>query len=181
MNKSEDTSKRWFVMRDLTRVNAKEPAYRFLTKQDVEVFTPLTKRLIVKAGKKSLEEVPFIHDLLFVHSSREALDPIVNKKRTLQYRYIFGGFCEPMVVPTAEMEKFICAVRSTEAPRYYLPEEVTPQMYGHKIRIVGGNLDGYEGNLITTRGSKTKRLLVEIPGILFAGVEVEPDFLQILN
>ena len=47
--------------------------------------------------------------------------------------------------------------------KYYLPEEITPEMHNRPIRIVGGPLDGYEGTLLTTRGSKVKRLLVEIP------------------
>ncbi len=47
-------------------------------------------------------------------------------------------------------------------------------MYGRKIRIEGGPLSGYEGRLLTTRGSKVKRLLVELEGFLAVGVEVDP-------
>ena len=53
-------------------------------------------------------------------------------------------------------------------------------MRNRRIRIIGGNLDGYEGSLITTRGSKVKRLLVEIPMLLAATVEVETEFIQLL-
>lgn len=63
-------------------------------------------------------------------------------------------------------------------PKYYLPEEITPEMLNRRIRIVGGPLDGYEGTLITVRGSKVKRLLVDLPGILSVGVEVKPEFIQ---
>jgi hypothetical protein len=59
-----------------------------------------------------------------------------------------------------------------------LPEEITPQMYGRPIHIVGGPLDGYEGNLLTMRGSKVKRLLVELKGFLSVGVEVTPEYIQ---
>ena len=51
-------------------------------------------------------------------------------------------------------------------------------MLNRPIRIVGGPLDGYEGTLITTRGSKVKRLLVEIPQLLSVGVEVNPEYIQ---
>ena len=57
---------------------------------------------------------------------------------------------------------------------------MTPEMLGHRIRIVGGPLDGYEGGLLTIRGSKVKRLLVDLPGFLFAGVEVKPDYIQLI-
>lgn len=53
-------------------------------------------------------------------------------------------------------------------------------MYGHKIRIVGGTLDGYEGYLLTTRGSKVKRLLVELENYLAVSVEVLPEFIQLI-
>ena len=54
-------------------------------------------------------------------------------------------------------------------------------MYGRRIRIVGGPLDGYEGSLITTRGSRVKRLLVELPRLLAVGVEVSPEYVQVVG
>ena len=85
-----------------------------------------------------------------------------------------------MVVTDADMERFIRAVNATESPRYYLPEEITPAMYGRNIRIVGGTLNGYQGSLLTTRGSKVKRLLVELKGFLAVGVEVNPEYIQLI-
>ena len=165
-------------MRDLKRPNAKLPAYKFLEEKGLEVFTPLERRLNTKrqwVGK------PLVHGLLFVHDTREVLDPIVEKTPTLQYRYLPKRFREPMVVPDADMERFIHAVKSTDTPRFYLPEEITPAMCGRKIRVIGGTLDGYEGFLLTTRGSKVKRLLVELPGFLAVGVEVSPTCIELLK
>ena len=48
------------------------------------------------------------------------------------------------------------------------------------VRIVGGPLDGYEGRLLSVRGSRVKRLLVDIPNLLVAGVEVQPEYIQVL-
>ena len=59
-------SKRWYVMRDLKRANAKLPAYKLLGNLNMEVFTPMRWRLIVRQGKHIREEVPFMQDLLFV-------------------------------------------------------------------------------------------------------------------
>ena len=53
-------------------------------------------------------------------------------------------------------------------------------MRNRRIRIIGGLLDGYEGSLVTVRGSRVKRLLVEIPMLLAASVEVEPEYIQLL-
>lgn len=86
-----------------------------------------------------------------------------------------------MVVPDADMDRFMQAVAATPSPRYYLPSEITPQMYSRRIRIVGGLLDGQEGTLVTTRGSKVKRLLVELPGILAVSVEVSPEYIRLVE
>lgn len=177
---NDDEKTQWFVMRDLKRRNAKLPAYKLLAKKGIKVFVPMTWQTIKRRGIVIREEIPVIQDLLFVYASRLHLDPIVEKIPTLQYRWLRNTFRKPMTVPDLEMEKFIFAVSSSKSPQYYLPEEITPQMYGHKIRIVGGTLDGYEGYLLTTRGSKVKRLLVELENYLAVSVEVLPEFIQLI-
>lgn len=171
---------RWFVLRDLKRANSKQPAYKLFEEKNVEYFTPMKSKLVVVKGKQIRKEVPCIPDLLFVRDSREVLDPIIDEIPTVQYRWVRNKYRDPMVVSDAEMERFIHAVSVSGIPKYYLPEEITPAMLNRKIRILGGPLDGYEGTLLTLRGSKVKRLLVEIPGLLLAGVEVNPDYIQFI-
>ena len=126
-------------------------------------------------------EVPYMQDLLFVYDTRSVIDPLVEEVPTFQYRFLRHTYRVPMTVREKDMEQFIRAVESSASPQYYLPpEEVTPDMRNRKIRMIGGQLDGYEGSLITVRGSKVKRLLVELPSLLAATVEVEPEFIQLL-
>ena len=131
----------WFVLRDLTRPNAKRPAYRLLEEKGIEIFTPMRWRLVERKGKRIREEVPLLHDLLFAHTTRTCMDPIVEEISTLQYRYLRGGYRKPMTVGHAEMNRFIRAVHSDDSPRYFLVEELTSAMYGRMIRIEGGPLD----------------------------------------
>lgn len=170
----------WFVMRDLKRANAKLPAYKQLAELQFEVFTPMKETLSIHDGKRIREKVPFIRDLLFVRSTRETLDPVVDKTPTIQYRFQKGSYKIPMTVAEDEMKRFIHAVSETEKPLYFLPGELTPAMYGRDIKIIGGALDGYEGKLLTIRGSKKKRLLVELPGFLQVGIEVNPQYISLL-
>lgn len=170
----------WFVLRDLTCPNAKHPAYRLLEEKGIEVFTPMRWQLVERKGKRIREEVPLLHDLLFAHTTRTCMDSIVEEISTLQYRYLRGGYRKPMTVGHAEMNRFIRAVHSDDSPRYFLVEELTPAMYGRMIRIEGGPLDGYEGRLLSIRGSRVKRLIVEIPGLLVAAVEVDPVYIRLL-
>lgn len=171
----------WFVMRDLKRTNAKQPAYKLLSDLHFEVFTPMKCELKIEKGKRICREVPVVQDLLFVHAGKKKLDPVVEKNHTLQYRYSKGGgYCEPMIVKEQDMERFIHAVATSDNPRYYRPEEITSSMCGRKVRIIGGPLDNYEGCLLTVRGSKVKRLLIELPDLLTVGVEVNPEYIQFL-
>ena len=176
-----DDGQTWFVMRDLKPRHAKLPAYKRLKELGIKCYTPTEHRLVVVNGKRVDREVPFMQDLLFVKGTRALLDPVIATTPKLQYRYQKGaGYCEPMIVPDSDMDRFIYAVNGMDLPRYYLPEELTPSMFGRKIRIIGGYLDGYEGYLLTTRGSRVKRLLVDLPNWITAAVEVNPEFIQLL-
>lgn len=171
----------WFVMRDLKRRNANTLAIHELAKAGLEVFTPMTQMVMNIGGRRQRRDVPVIQDLLFVHEKKYALDPFVEKYPTLQYRYQYGkSINEPMTVGNAEMNRFIQAVGAADEPLYYKPGELTPAMFGKSVRIIGGLLNGYEGRLLSVRGMRKRRLLVEIPGLVTAAVEVEPEFIQLV-
>lgn len=178
---SSNTEVRWFAMRDLSRRHAKKPAYKLLAELGFEIFTPMTSKLVIENGRRKSKEEPFMQDLLFVHDARERLDPVVARIEKLQYRYIRGGYCEPMVVPSGDMERFIHAVSSSRQARFYRPEEITQDMCGRYVRIVGSALDGYEGHLLTVNGSKYKRLMVALPNFITAAVEVNPEYIEVLE
>lgn len=180
MISTAETTEHWYVMRDLKRPNASMPAYKQLSECGIEVFTPMRQALKVRKGKRVRESVPVIRDLLFVRETRAVLDPIVESIPTLQYRYRRGGeYREPMIVADSDMDIFIRAVSGSPNPKYYLPQELTPSMYGHSIRVIGGALDGYEGKLLSVRGARTKRMLVELPEFVTVAVEADFEFVLI--
>lgn len=78
------------------------------------------------------------------------------------------------------MERFIKAVNSDPDPQYYSPDEITDSMLGRRVRIVGGPLDGNEGNLLAVRGSRRRRLLIEIPSLIVASVEADPQYIRFI-
>lgn len=172
---------RWFVLRDLKRSNAKNPAFKYLPSLGIEIFTPM--HWVVRdtpGGGTARLHIPFIPSLLFARTSRRQLDPVVEDTPTLQYRYVKGAPQNtPMVVPAEEMSRFMEAVAATPGCLYYTPEEITPDMIGKDVIIKGGPLDGHTGRLLKMRGSKKKRLLVELRGIIIAAVEVTPEYIQL--
>lgn len=176
----------WYVLRDLKRPNSLHPAYLALQDEKFrlqdKLFIPMKQKVCSRQGKKEVKYVPYMNDLIFIHERREVLDAILDEVTSLQYRYVKGGRQnEPMKVRHADMERFIQAVLSADRVEYYSPQEVSPQLYGKHIRIIGGRLDGFEGRLLTQRGSRKKRLIVDLPGFLSATIEVNPAYIQLLK
>lgn len=170
-------------MRDLSRPNALHPAWERLPREGFEVFTPMTVKIIEQRGRHIKKQTPFIHGLLFVHATRQQLDEAVRHSETLQYRFLKGhSYGTAMTVPDADMQRFIAAVSGIAAPRYIRPEEITPQMYGARVRMIcDGPLNAYEGRLLRVKGSGKKRLIIELPGLLAAAVEIAAaDYLELL-
>ena len=101
----------------------------------------------------------------------------------LQYRYVRGGkLFEAMSVRAEGFKKFKDAVEQTDNVEYYSHEEVSPLIYGKQIRIIGGCLNGFEGRLISKKGSKFKRLLVDLWECnLAAAIQVESEFIQLMK
>ena len=60
---------RWYVMRDLKRVNARQPAYKQLEEMKMEIFVPMKWSLKIRKGIHVREEVPFI----------QALEPMLSR------------------------------------------------------------------------------------------------------
>lgn len=170
-------------MRDLKRANSNTPAYRQLAEQGFEVFTPLHRVVRTVGGRRQWREQPVVGDLLFVNSTRAELDPVVESTPTLQYRFMRGRPAgEPMTVRDEEMERFIQAVSAQGAnPRFYAPGEITPDMMGRTVRIIGGLLDNVEARMLSIRGTRRRRILISIPDLITASVEVSPDLIEIID
>lgn len=179
---SQFDSPQWFVLRDLKRANSKSPAYKTLPELGFEVFTPMHWVLLDDAkGGKVRKFQPFISNLLFAKSLKSKLDEVISKTDTLQYRYVKGAPQNtPMVVPMADMDRFKSAVAASETCTYFAPEDITPDMLGKKVMIVGGALDGAVGNLLKKKGARKKRLLLQLRDVLIASVEIESGFIQFI-
>ena len=147
------------------------------------VFVPLKQHVFTEFGKRVVRFVPFMPDLVFVHKTREELDPIVRKMDLLQYRYVRGGKqYEAMRVRDKEFRKFRDAVEHIDNVEYFSYEEVSPRIFGKQIRIIGGRLNGFEGRLMSKRGSKYKRLLIDLQECnLSAAIQVESEYIQLLK
>ncbi len=179
MDLLDQNDKHWFVLRDFKKWNAKSPAYKALPQMGIRCFTPMHWVIKDKGGKRVRVYLPIIQDLLFAYEARNVLDPIIGKDDSLQYKFTRGaGKANPMTVSEREMERFINAVNNDPSPKYYTSEELRPEMIGKEIIVNGGPLHGYQGRLLRIQGSKKKRLIVKVEGVMAVAVEVNPEFIS---
>lgn len=179
---SDATIPRWYVMRDLLPRNASNSAYKVLGNMGIKVFTPMHWEIVNSGNnRKTRRYLPIINDLLFIYDTREVIDSLVASVKKLQYRYQCGGKPHtPIVIGNEEMQSFINAVNNDPTPIYFTPEELTPAMIGREAEVNGGPMNGCRGRLLKMQGSRKRRIIMEIPGLLAAAVEVNPDYLKLL-
>jgi len=78
------------------------------------------------------------------------------------------------------MDRFQKAVGNLRVLRYYSASEIKSEMMGRVVKVHGGPLDGREVQLRKLRGTKKKRIFVEIPDFIVAEVELtDYDYLEL--
>ena len=146
----------------------------------LESFVPLKYEVKKRKGQDQRLLVPAITRFIFVKGTLdEVKDYIANTHFVLFIqRSTFTDHKEYLTVPTKAMEDFIAVTEHTERHvTYFRPEEITLRE-GDRIRVKGGIYDGREGIIMRIKGKRNKHLVVQIPGILIAAVEMSPDMIE---
>ena len=181
MSTNEENDILWFAMSSPYRRELKAKA--FLESKNIECFVPMRYEVVErKSGIKRRELVPAIHNLIFVHTTREIIRQLKYGVDFLQYRtFPHNGKNVPIIVPDKQMLQFIAVTESHNEELIYLrPDELQAEK-GQRVRIHGGTFDGIEGVLVKIQGKRRRRVVVEIEGV--AGIvlaEISPDLIEIL-
>lgn len=176
---------RWYALRDLKRPNDPNRAYKMLEKRGFEVFTPLESHLVDAYGRHLCVDRPLFPDMLFVHSSRESLDPFVESISTLQYRlrigYKLANDDGVMIIDDVSMTNFRVACESDIRKEFLSPSDIDPSMIGRRVRIFSNAIpDGFEGNLLRVRGRGLK-VIVSLPSMIEVKLSLaKNDVVQLL-
>ena len=151
-------------------------------KAGLEAFVPLKYTVKTKMHHKERALVPVLSGLIFIKGTEgEVKDYIANKAHYTVYirKSTFSNREDYLTVSLKAMENFIAVIENHEAHiTYFKPEEIKLQT-GDQIRIKGGIYDGKEGIIMRIKGKRNKHLVVQIPGLLVAAVEMEPDLVQL--
>ena len=137
-----------------------------------------------RRGNKILRVIePAISNLIFVYATKDEIQEVKRKFPRLQYHtYFENGRNVPIVVPQRQMENFIKATSVEGQELTYLTLDEIDLKEGTRISVIGGPLDGVEGVFMKVKGSRAKRLVVQLQVLsVFVAVEVSPDLIKILD
>ena len=181
MNSNDDDRIVWFAMSAPYRRELK--AKERLEGMGIECFVPMTKSIVERRGTKRRETVPAIHNLIFVHTTKNIIKQAKQGIEYLQYRTKpCNGKNPPITVPDREMEQFITITNARmEEITYLRPDEIDIKK-GTKVRIHGGTFNGTEGIFVKIKGKRNRRVVVLIEGLAAVAInaELSPDIIEIL-
>jgi len=147
----------------------------------LEAFVPLKYEVKKLRRQEQRTLVPAISGLMFAKGTLDEVKEYVNHAHYTVYirKSTFSNKEDYLTVPTRAMDDFIAVTVDHEANiSYFKPEEIKLQA-GDKIRVKGGIYDGKEGIIMRIKGKRNKHLVVQIPGLLVAAVEMTPDLIEL--
>lgn len=173
---------RWFVLGSLSRGQELKIRDEF-RRESFDCFVPLRYEVKTIKGHRERTMVPAIAGLVFLKGTLDQLKEAVKfrKERIYLRKSTFSNHEDYLTVSDRDMQNFIAVTeKAGENITYYSPDEIQLRP-GDKIRVSGGLYDGREGIIMRVKGKRKKQLVVSIPGILIASVELEPELVEVLS
>ena len=178
-NKQEE--RRWYVLTTLFRKEVK--VRDDMRRLGFDCYVPMKYELKQIGTKKKRKFIPAINDMVFVNSTKTAIDDYLKQCRETVFFRTSGrkGHHELLTIPDRDMENFMKVTQQVEEKlSYYRPEEIKLSV-GDKIIVHGGAFDGVEGILVRLPGKRNKQLVVSIPDISIVAVSLSPELVELVD
>ncbi|MBP7985422.1 MAG: UpxY family transcription antiterminator [Bacteroidaceae bacterium] len=164
-----DNDVEWFPMR--STYGREQKVKESLDKLGIDNYVPMTYETVEAKGERHKQFVPAVHNLIFVHSSKDTIKALKSNNTLLSsLRFIMkksildkDSRAEIITVPMNQMSNFIKATKGHEEDVTYLKNTDRLSNIGQKVRITNGVFFGVEGQI--KRIHKNKRVLVCVEGI----------------
>jgi transcription antitermination factor NusG len=180
--KMDEKEVRWYVIGSVTR--RRELKIRDeLRRDEHECFVPLQYEVRKVGGQRRRIMVPAVPGLIFLRGTLEGVKEAIKFRSDGLYirKSTFSNKEDYLSVSEHDMRNFIAvSEQAGEKITYYNPDEIHLQV-GDKIRVNGGMFDGREGVIMRIKGKRRRQLVVSIPGIVYAAVELEPELLELIS
>ena len=183
MLETDNEIAKWYVLGCLS-VHHEEKVRDALRKAGFRSHVPMKYEVRTVRRQEQRTMVPAITGLIFARGTEEALKEYIRHKShdsIYMRKSTFSNKQEYLTVPDYEMERFIefTNIRQ-EHITYFKPDELNLKE-GEQIRIKGGIYDGYEGTILRFKGKRKKHLVVQIPGVIIAAVEIEAELVELIG
>ena len=145
----------------------------------IENFLPMHYELVDPGdGNKKRMLVPAIHNLIFIHDSREDITLLKTTRREFQpLRYITKHFAESvadniLTVPDTQMRNFMRVASVQDDSVMFLDNSDYLNRVGRRVLITEGYFAGVEG--VVKRIKKNKHVVVQLEGLAAVAVTYVP-------
>lgn len=150
----------------------------------IENYIPMRYEKKKIAGRNKIISIPVISNLIFIKCDLSQLNEI---KRDIIFLHNMlnkgdeGNVLEPIIIPDMAMRRFMTVVSDAGENVKYVDAEINRQIIssGTRVRIKGGKYEGYEGVLCRPKGSRAKKVLIDLCGI--APVEIQAVDIELLK
>lgn len=171
----------WYAMK--TTFCRELKAKAILDGANIENFIPMQQRSVVVNGKRKQVVEPAMHNLLFVKCD---LKQIVEIKSKVNYLHNMlerrESYLAPIIVPTQEMEQFIELLGRDMKRILYVDITTTNLSAGTRVKIVGGEFEGYDGILMKVKGARDRRVVLNIEGVVaVAMASIDASLIEVLS
>lgn len=171
----------WYVIR--TEYNRELKLAKQLEDEKVEYFIPKKQEIIIKDEQKSYVEVPAIHNLVFIYSTRYFLDEYQKRraKDNVPMRYMFDlATRDPIIVRESDMHNFIQVTKLCNENILYLKDNIEKFKSHSKVRVTAGLFEGIEGYVVRIR--RDRKLVVQLYGIIAIAISgIHHSLLEIID
>ena len=178
----DENEVRWYVIGSVTR--GRELKIRDeLRREEHECFVPLRYEVRKLGGQRRRIMIPAVTGLIFLRGTLEDVHETIKFRSDGLFirKSTFSNMEDYLSVSEHDMRNFIAVTEQAgEKITYYNPDEIHLQV-GDKIRVNGGMFDGREGVIMRVKGKRRRQLVVSIPGIVYAAVELEPELLELIT
>lgn len=166
-------AKKWFAMR--CTYSREIRAKHLLETDGIECFVPMKKERIFRHdGESEFQLVPAVHNLIFIHTTREKMDAWkrIHEDGT-PLRYIMDSATHrPIVVREKEMNDFIRVTTDAYDSITFLDHPESVPRKGQLVEIATGPFKGVRGHIIRIR--RDRRIVVAVSGLMAAALAHMP-------
>lgn len=174
----------WFPMR--VTYNREIKVKESLDNLGIENFMPVKQQFTIHNGHKKLETIPAIHNLLFIHSSREILTGLkMTEEEFSPLRYMMSRPLdkkttpEIITIPDRAMDNFIRVASLSDEQVIYLDYNRVADKIGKRVVITDGPFAGIEG--VVMRIDNNKRVVIKLENVTAVALAfVPPVFLKFI-